>query len=68
MQSIPGMSHLHLNVAPANKAVEWELRKFDANDNQKGPFSGKPREEIDQNWHNLLNCKLTPGYNIASSF
>ncbi|KAI0505386.1 tat pathway signal sequence [Xylaria bambusicola] len=42
---------------PANEALEWELRKFDTNDNQNGPFSGKPREEIDRNWHKLLNSE-----------
>ncbi|KAI1078852.1 hypothetical protein F5B20DRAFT_546444 [Whalleya microplaca] len=40
---------------PANDAVEWEAHVFDENDMVHGPFSGLPRDEIDQNWHNLLN-------------
>lgn len=41
--------------APANEAVEYELHSFTMNDMNKGPFSGLPRDEVNQNWHNLLN-------------
>ncbi|KAH9990679.1 hypothetical protein F4779DRAFT_252542 [Xylariaceae sp. FL0662B] len=42
---------------PANEAIEWEEHIFDENNMPNAPFSGPPRDEIDQNWHNLLNVE-----------
>ncbi|CCF43200.1 hypothetical protein CH063_12967 [Colletotrichum higginsianum] len=35
--------------SPANDGVEWELQTFINNNNEHGPFSGPPREELDEN-------------------
>jgi hypothetical protein len=42
-------------IAPAHEAVIYEEVKFQENSQEHGPFSGYPRDEIDQNWHDLLN-------------
>jgi Mycotoxin biosynthesis protein UstYa len=42
-------------AAPAHEAVFYEETTFQENSQEHGPFSGYPRDEIDQNWHNLLN-------------
>lgn len=43
--------------APAVEAVEWEAHKFSLEDRiqEKGSFSGKPRPDLDEAWHDLLN-------------
>ncbi|KAI1378900.1 hypothetical protein F4677DRAFT_443380 [Hypoxylon crocopeplum] len=41
---------------PANEGIEWELQTYLPNDMEHGPFSGHPRDEIDKNWHNLLDA------------
>ena len=44
-----------VNVAPAQSVIRWERKTFQHNSEAHGPFSGYPREEIDQNWRDLLN-------------
>ncbi|EFQ35644.1 uncharacterized protein GLRG_10788 [Colletotrichum graminicola M1.001] len=51
--------------SPANDGVEWELQTFINNDNEHGPFSGPPREEVNRNWHRIINDEniiLEPEY------
>ncbi|KAK1981464.1 hypothetical protein LZ30DRAFT_720000 [Colletotrichum cereale] len=51
--------------SPANDGVEWELQTYINNDNEHGPFSGPPRDEVDRNWHNIINDEnivLEPEY------
>ncbi|KAI0016893.1 hypothetical protein F4780DRAFT_635215 [Xylariomycetidae sp. FL0641] len=43
--------------SPAHEAIEWELHKYEENDSANGPFTGTPRDEIDQNWHDLINAE-----------
>jgi hypothetical protein len=33
------------------------MKKFDENSQTHGPFSGYPRDEIDENWRKILNGK-----------
>jgi hypothetical protein len=50
-------SYVLILQAPAIHAVEWELHEYVNNDNTHGPFSGPPRDEVDRNWHNIINGK-----------
>jgi hypothetical protein len=50
-------------IAPAQEVLEWEIKTFDENSQEHGPFSGYPREEIDQNWRDLLDGR----YNILEA-
>ncbi|KAI0123398.1 hypothetical protein BJ170DRAFT_697877 [Xylariales sp. AK1849] len=43
--------------SPAVDVVEWELHEYINNDNEHGPFSGPPRDEVDRNWHNIINAE-----------
>lgn len=50
------------HLAPAESAIEWELRTINAVPN-KGPFSGDPSPEIDDAWAELMqgiNIKVLP--------
>ena len=44
-------------TAPAQSVIRWEIKKFDENSQTHGPFSGYPRDEIDENWRKILNGK-----------
>ncbi|XWW97684.1 hypothetical protein V2A60_005670 [Cordyceps javanica] len=46
---------LQLIQSPASGALEWSEHTFVENSFSHGPFSGYPREEIDRNWHDLIN-------------
>lgn len=47
------------DIAPAREAVHYEERPFTLGDRiqEHSIFSGKPSEELDLAWHNLLNCE-----------
>ncbi|KAH0541627.1 hypothetical protein FGG08_003917 [Glutinoglossum americanum] len=46
-----------LLFSPAREAVIYEETTYVENSQEHGPFSGYPREEIDQNWRDLLNAE-----------
>ncbi|OAA74187.1 hypothetical protein ISF_01088 [Cordyceps fumosorosea ARSEF 2679] len=46
---------LQLIQSPASGAMQWAEHTFVENSFSHGPFSGYPREEIDKNWHDLIN-------------
>ncbi|KAM3563468.1 hypothetical protein ARSEF4850_002316 [Beauveria asiatica] len=46
---------LQLIQTPATGVLEWSEHTFVENSFSHGPFSGYPRDEIDQNWHDLIN-------------
>ncbi|KAJ6784143.1 hypothetical protein PWT90_04173 [Aphanocladium album] len=48
---------LQLIQSPASEALEWSETTFVENSFSHGPFSGYPRDEINQNWHDLINAE-----------
>jgi hypothetical protein len=49
--------HMLIGIAPASEAIVYEAHKFSLEDRiqERGAYSGKPRPELDQAWHDLLN-------------
>ena len=45
------------NTAPARDAVHYETVTFDGYFVIESPFTGEPRPELDDAWHNLLRSK-----------
>ncbi|PQE26196.1 Tat pathway signal sequence protein [Rutstroemia sp. NJR-2017a BBW] len=40
--------------SPAYSAITWHEQAYNETDTAHGPFSGYPRPEVDNNWHELL--------------
>jgi len=46
-----------MNAAPAGNAIEWQTKQFVRGDivQEASQYSGKPSQEVDKAWHDLLN-------------
>ncbi|KAB8303040.1 hypothetical protein EYC80_004494 [Monilinia laxa] len=57
------LNGLNLIHSPVYNVITWQEQAYNETDTHHGPFSGYPRPEIDENWHELLtayNIELEP--------
>lgn len=46
-------------IAPAEAAMERELRRFTELDDHFSPLTADPSPEVDQAWDEFVDCKFT---------
>ena len=50
-----------MSVGPARTAIQFREQYFDVKPEINETYIGEPSDELDKNWHRLLQSKTTSG-------